>query len=283
MKNLLTFLVIFFLSNSLYAFTQQVPDILIFEGEKYRIEPLINKLPLSSCPEQYNLSRAMYKDNEPIPISSACWRGHYCTYEIIDDFLYLKSVKICHDDRRVDLKAAFGEKLTSKGVKVYWYTGELESPKSSWSYHHINAFRFKSGEFCEKVFYDNSKTKYSRFSGKLEDFIYDNCNWKQLPPIGEDENIQIKLLIETDDEMNIVNIEIKEPDSELSVWEQEAQRIYKMIPEWSTIYRKGERVIQEHTAVFRNEKYYKERREKRLAQKRRIEEAKKKKSSGSQK
>ncbi len=49
---------------------------------------------------------------------------------------------------------------------------------------------------------------------------------------------------------------VKERGANLSVWEKEALKIFQLVPEWHTIYKKGKRIIQERNVVFRNEKYY---------------------------
>ncbi len=202
MNKLATILLLFILSNSLYA-TDQQPDILIFEGKEYKIRVPGNDLPLASCPRQAEILKEMYK--KPIPVLTSCWRLHYATYEIIDNILYLKSIKICHEDRSLNLKKIFGKDFTNKRVKVDWYTGELECGTH---YHHIEAFRFKLGEFYEKLNYDNSKTKYSRFPWKFEAFIYENAKWEQLPKIEPNEIISVPVLIETNDTNEIINVSL---------------------------------------------------------------------------
>ncbi|MGM0438701.1 MAG: hypothetical protein ACQEQD_10570 [Bacillota bacterium] len=70
--------------------TAQIPDGIIYDGQKYSITALENELPFN--PEDYGLN--------PVPLSTACWRGYYCDYIIKDNKLFLKELNIGLDEQK---------------------------------------------------------------------------------------------------------------------------------------------------------------------------------------
>ena len=106
--------------------TAQIPDKIIYKGEKY---------PLHTNPmEDYF---AKYPDKRPYSTvqSSALWRGYVATFEIIDNQLYLKDIEIeigTNDEQenyRSSRKSVINEVFPNQEtVKVDWMTGSLVLP-----------------------------------------------------------------------------------------------------------------------------------------------------------
>lgn len=62
--------------------TAQIPDIIIFRGEKYDLIGLAGGQLFK--PQNFGM--------EPVPLHTACWRGFYSTYVIKDKLLFLQKM-----------------------------------------------------------------------------------------------------------------------------------------------------------------------------------------------
>ncbi|MCH7535201.1 MAG: hypothetical protein IH948_05565 [Bacteroidetes bacterium] len=89
--------------------------------------------------------------------------------------------------------------------------------------------------------YDNSKSSKSIFTenqDSLQSFIYTNIDWDKIPDL-KDEKVKVFVSIQSG--------ETTKPDSimiirgvENKLYNQEALRVVKLIPEWAVYYRLGE-------------------------------------------
>jgi hypothetical protein len=96
--------------------TTQFSDILFLDGQKH----FLDSLPL----EQY------YGSENPRPDfrwpNTATWRGYIATWEIINNVLYLKSIRAWTSQGEVGLAVLFPGR---KGpVPATWFTGQLKVP-----------------------------------------------------------------------------------------------------------------------------------------------------------
>lgn len=222
--------------------TGQIGDRLIFNGDT---------LILFSNPlEEYlsNKSQRTLNDYELTWTSTACYRGYIATWEIVNDSLFLVSVqKGCQDENPqfFDLKKEFG---TSR-VFVNWFTGNASAPKGKLLYYVHDAyeslyeteieFQIYKGQVIGIKTYDNSKSKqsvYSQNNIKLRQFIYSNINWEILPTnIGK----EIKVFIQFSANENGIIDSVKVLKGYNAIFDNEAIRIVKAIPEWDIYYKHG--------------------------------------------
>ena len=125
MKTLLTIVLTLFLGINVFA-TAQYPDKIIYNGKEYNL----HSNPLESYFEKYPDKRP-----ESNIMSSALWRGYIATFEVKDNQLFLKDIKIQYSDTiskesntykwRSVIKEIFPD---SKNVKIDWLTGLLVIP-----------------------------------------------------------------------------------------------------------------------------------------------------------
>lgn len=106
--------------------TSQVGDIIFYKGKKYFSD---------TNPLQQYLEREKKKVDfvaESICFSSGCWRGYIATWEIIDNKLFLTSIKPPFYDPTEDGEATvkLHELFPNQSFNIFasWFTGTLTLP-----------------------------------------------------------------------------------------------------------------------------------------------------------
>lgn len=235
------------LSREAFA-TAQVPDRLIYNGDTLSI--FTNPL------EQLYESDSIRPDFFGIRggcSETSCWRGYVAEWKIKDDQLYLTDIFSCcyrDDSVKADLYAMFGNKVINGEVKAEWFSGYILAPKGELLYYvHMDygslyeieqEFQFKNGRLTGAKIYDNSKSRrsiYTQVRGKLSEFIYANIKWGNLPPLNGKE-IKVFLQISANENGLIDSVTVMRGYT--AVFDQEAMRIAKSIPQWDVFYRHGE-------------------------------------------
>ena len=228
--------------------TSQIPDLLIYNGDTLSI--FAN--PLEQLYDNDSIKPNFFGDKEGC-ISTACWRGYEAEWEIIDNDLYLIGIYSCcyyEDSIKANLKDLFGEKCVSGKVKANWFTGKIIVPQGKLLYY-INMgyeslyekeleIEFSNGKLVGTRTYDNSKSRQSEFSQnseKLNEFIYSHIKWEILQ---ESDNKTIKVFVQfSANENGIVN-SAKVMRGYDSIYDYEALRVIKTLPDWDIYYRHGE-------------------------------------------
>jgi len=237
-------LFLFFLSISFVKTfaTGQIGDRLIFNGDTLMLftNPLEDYLS--------NKPKRTINNYELTWTSTACYRGYIATWEVTNDSLFLLSVqKGCQDEnpQYFDLKSEFG----ASRVFVNWYTGKALAQKGKLLYYVHDAyeslyeteieFQIEKGQVIGIKTYDNSKSKQSVYSQndiKLRQFIYSNINWEILPT---NKNKEIIVVIQFSANENGIIDSVKVLRGYNAVFDHEAIRIVKTIPEWNIYYKHG--------------------------------------------
>jgi hypothetical protein len=241
--------------------TSQVPDILLYNGDTLAIY----SNPLEQL-YQKNSKRPNFFGSKIICSSTACWRGYQAEWQIIENQLYLTAIyNCCNDKIKADLKRLFGKKCVNGKVKATWVNESILSPQGKLIYYvHMGygslyekevELQFKKGELVGTKIYDNSKSRKSVYSQDLEKLaahIYSNINWSALPSF---ENKIIKIYAQfSGNESGIIDtVEIVKSYSK--IFDEEAIRVIKTIPDWDIFYRHGEFERSKFTVpiVFSNE------------------------------
>lgn len=253
MRQLVTLIIItLFLTinlSRLFA-TSQIPDMLIYKGDTLSLfaNPLEHFNGIDSL-------RTKFFGTKETCMSTACWRGYTAEWEIIDNQLYLIGIYSCcfyKDNIQADLKFLFGKKYKNKRVKADWFNGKVIAPKGKQIYYiHMGysslyetelEFNFEKGKLIETKVYDNSKSRQSEYSKddkKLKEFIYSNINWDNLPKL---EDKVIKVYVEFSANENGVVDSVKIVRKTDPIFEKEAIRVIKLIPDWDVFYRKEKHV-----------------------------------------
>lgn len=237
-------LFLFFLSISFVKTfaTGQIGDRLIFNGDTLMLftNPLEDYL--SNKPQR------TINNYELTWTSTACYRGYIATWEVTNDSLFLLSVqKGCQDEnpQYFDLKSEFG----ASRVFVNWYTGIALAPKGKLLYYVHDAyeslyekeieFQIEKGQVIGIKTNDNSKSKQSVYSQndiKLRQFIYSNINWEILPT-NKDKEIMVVIQFSANENGIIDSVKVLRGYN--AVFDDEAIRIVKTIPEWDIYYKHG--------------------------------------------
>jgi hypothetical protein len=236
MKKTVFFLLLylFFAISKTFA-TAQVPDYLIYKDDTLAIfaNPLEAREDIDSL-----RSEILYE------FSTACWRGYVAQWSIIDDQLYL--VGFLPEGIR-DLKEIFGNEFVEGKVKADWFSGKIISPQGKELYYvHMGyeslyerelEFKFDKGKLLDIKEHDNSTSKQSSYKDKkLIDFIYNHINWHDLSLSNEP--IRVALKFSGNENGIIDSVEVIRGYNE--VFNNEAIRVIKLIPEWDIYYRRKE-------------------------------------------
>lgn len=251
--------------------TSQIPDRLIYNGDTL----LIFANPLEQLYDNESIRPNFFGKNEGCE-TTACWRGYVAEWLIFEGNLYLTGIRSCcyyEDSIKADLKELFGEKLINGKVKADWFSGKIIAPQGELLYYIHMGYEslyereleldFSNGKLIGIKTYDNSKSRQSEFSQKpekLKEFIYSNINWRTLPKF---DNKTIKVFVQFSANENGIVDSVKVIRGYDSIFDNEAIRVIKTIPDWDIYYRHGElqRMNWTFPVVFNEEnrkKYWKE-------------------------
>lgn len=228
---------ILILTNSFHLFgAAWNADFLIIRNDTLRL----SSNPLTQS-KQSALNIELYFAKKPLECTLSYWR-------LEDNRLYLVEI-VDSDDKNntADLSMIFGNDYKNGRVFANWLTGELLYPKGkiidfpgiSTSEKEI-VLAFEKGIFIEKYEYDNSKSYKSFFTQNpdtLFSFIYNNINWNTLPNIDDGKKL-VALRIMTGGEKSKFQISILKGID--SLYNNEALRVAKLIPEWDVLYVHGQ-------------------------------------------
>jgi len=182
---------------------------------------------------------------------SKFYRGEseYITYwRLEDNRLYLVGiVDINGKNHTADLSLIFGNDFKNGRVFATWVSGELihgHGERTDFgeisTYESEDVFLFDKGSFIKNYKYDNLKTHKSIFTQNIDyalSFIYSKINWKTLPNIDDNKKI-VALRIVSGEEKNKFQISMLSGID--SLYNSEALRVAKLIPEWDVLYIHGQ-------------------------------------------
>jgi len=227
--------------------TVQAPDIIIYKGDSL----LLYAAPLELLYKN-ELGRPKFFGDKMGCMTTACWRGYQAVWKIIDKELYLTGILSCcyHEDNiKADLKKIFGDKCIDGKVKADWVTTTIFAPTGKYMFvlHNIDEmvyegeleFQFINGKLIGTKTYDNSKSRlsiYSKDEKKLQEFIYSNINWSNLPK-HEDQIKKVVLWFSANEKGIVDDVHVMRSCD--SIFDKEAIRVLKTIPEWDIFYRHG--------------------------------------------
>jgi Gram-negative bacterial tonB protein. len=253
---------LFIVTGFVVAFaTPQVPDILIYKGDT--ISVYMNLLP----DEFYKFNTTNISDFEYISRTlnvslfgnkktcepTSCGDGYRAMWKIIENQLYLIGIYSCcyyKDSIKADLTSLFKERVIDGKIKADWITGNFTSLQGKrLLYDHSMAtvgvyeyeleFYFVKGKLTKTKLYDNSKSRqsiYSQDQEKLNEHIYSNINWNILPK----QDTMVRVIVEFVANENGFIDEVKIVRGYNQVYDQEAIRVIKTIPEWDIYFSKGQ-------------------------------------------
>lgn len=238
-------LTVFILRTSV---TSQISDRLIYNGDTLR---------LFTNPLEQLYTKELERPNffgKKTGCTTA-WndlKGYQANWEIIDNQLYLTGIfSSCYskDSIKSDLKELFGDEYINGKVKADWVTLNLIAPTGKYIYYLITTeesvyeseqeFQIRNGRLIGTKTYDNSKSRQSIYSingNKLMEFIYSNINWSSLPK-HEDKIIKVFIQFSANENGKVDSVQVVR--SYDSIFDNEAVRVVKAIPEWDIFYQHG--------------------------------------------
>lgn len=266
MKQILKILLVSLISINVFG-TAQIPDLIIYNGDTLSLY----SCPLISYPNQ-DLINPQGLFGSSGCFYTACWRNYIATWEIIDNELYLCEIRnACYPtsmrgvsasaksisdidsigNEYADLKALFPQRFKDGKVKADWVEGTMISPKGKLLYYFHDGFEsiyeteieftIEKGDLIETKILDNSKTKKSKYTEDqklLMEFIQKNIKRENLPESDTIKRRVFVQIISSDERGKIDSVKVIRGVNEL--YDNEAIRVIKSIPEWDVIYRHGE-------------------------------------------
>lgn len=169
--------------------TAQISDEILFEGNTYSLVAIENEWPFKPSEHGFN----------PIMMSTACWRGYYCKYDIIDENIFLNELTIRLEDKPPiwrDIKAKkadiFGEASVYINVNLgINYSGGIIIGRDFIRefYVHMGFRRPHCYKFVYELGFDNGKlskiSDYSEDIKRIRDKIRENKITKNINTIHE--------------------------------------------------------------------------------------------------
>lgn len=229
-----------FFSCQIFA-TAQIPDYLIYQGDTLKL--FANPLEQFSGMDSLRSKFFTHKTH-----STACWRGYIAQWIFVKNELFLDKIYSCVDRSQVSqitLKQLFGCRFSNGRVKADWVNATLLAPHGKQLFYiHMGyesiyeeelEFRVKNGQLIKVSAYDNSKSQKSIYSEDktLRQFIYSHINWKKLP------NEEVKVVVQfSANEKGLID-QIKIVKGHNEIYDQEALRVVRAIPNWDVFYLHG--------------------------------------------
>ena len=285
MKTILSILILVCITLTAKA-TSQIGDVLIWKGDTLKLF----SNPLELRPDWNKLSKTIYselekQDRQINPkkykskaietiYSTACPRGYFAEWKIINNKIYLSNIFSCNDYKvKVNLKEIFPNKIRENLVFANWVTGKLFVPKGhcieqanlgdNSIYEKEIVLSFKEGQLINTKTYHNYVEKKSKFSldpnpNDYLKFIYSKVDWGKLPDL-KSQHIQVfvGILPEKNGKINrILSDYTYLLDSNgiitnrNNIYIKEAIRVAKLIPTWDVVYQRGKIARRNFTIVF---------------------------------
>jgi hypothetical protein len=230
--------------------TAQEPDIIIYNGDTLSLYAF----PLEQLYKN-ELKRPDFFRAKKGCMNTGCWRGYQAEWRIIDNELYLTGIFSCcyrEDNIKADLKKLFGNKYINGKVKADWVTANIIAPTGKYIYYMRNIdemvyegeleFQFINGRLIGTKTYDNSKSRlsiYPKDENKLLEFIYSNIHWNYLPK-HQDKVIKVIVRFSGSEKGTVDSVQVLRGYD--TIFDQEAIRVIKAIPDWDILYRHGKPV-----------------------------------------
>ncbi len=249
MKTIFLYLFIFilYLSATGCFATSQIPDYLIYKNDTIAL----SANPLESYPYIDSLRPTLF-GNRKTGCSTACWRGYVATWKLENQKLYLIEIKSCDSYRdylKADLKSLFEKKYQRGKVFAGWVTDSLLSRQGK-LIHYVHdgyesiyekevLFCFNKGYLTGTLAIDNSKSRESIYVANpdsLRHFIYSHINWDKLP-VTDDPSARVHVQFSGNENGIIDSVKITRHYND--IFDKEAVRVIKSIPNWSVLYVHG--------------------------------------------
>jgi hypothetical protein len=243
MKAVKTITVFLFLSCSVNLFaTAQAPDVLVYKGDTVM---------LFANPLESNKLADTIRNTLKGCMTTGCWRMYQAFWEITGSQLYLTDIKSCcysGDGRKIDMHAFFGKKYRNGKVKAGWVNGNITAVSGKCMYYIHSEylsiyeneilFAVNKGKITKTEYFDNSRTRKSKYKEQiLFDWVSKQINRDILP--SRKTTVVLEFSGNENGIIDSVMIRRSTDSTENKIFEKEAVRVIKTIPEWDIVYRRG--------------------------------------------
>lgn len=219
--------------------TNQVPDYLIIEKDTFYFYD-------SPLEQLYNISDKVQEITNSRTFSSACWKGFYAEWEILNDTLYLSKVFNCEDDEEIEdfFEDIFGYTPPNNLFKAKWVDGILWLGKDLVVEKtlYLSIFRYEFKITVKKGVIEKTETtsiiecEYDS-EDKVKEFLILKTDWTNFP-MPKYRRLEIKAEFNVLTNGNIKNIKVSSSaDSALNA---EIIRTFHLLPCFQTYYFEGE-------------------------------------------
>jgi hypothetical protein len=263
MRKLINTFLVFLISIQAFG-TAQIPDILIYKGDT---------LSLFVCPLDYFYDKGLIHPKRLFGGSgcfyTACYRNYIATWAIEENKLYLLSIRnacfptdmkyvnVSYNEgadtlgtEYADLKTLFPDRFVNGRVLADWVNTKIISPKGKILYYIHDGFMsifekeveftIENGTLIQIQEFDNSRTRISKYTQDpelIKEFIKNNIDYSKLPKQDKPVKVMVGIYSATEDG-KIDKVSIIRGFNE--VFDKEAERVVKSIPQWDVFYRNGE-------------------------------------------
>lgn len=263
MRKLINIFLVFLISIQAFG-TAQIPDILIYKGDT---------LSMFDCPLDYFPDKGLIHPKRLFGSSgcfyTACYRNYIATWTIEENKVYLLSIRnACYptDMKYVNasynggadtlgreyanLETLFPDRFVNGRVLADWVNTKIISPKGKILYYIHDGFMsifekeveftIEKGTLIQIQKFDNSKTRISKYTQDpelIKEFIKNNIDYSNLPKQDKPVKVMVAIFSATEDG-KIDKVKIIRGFNE--VFDKEAERVVKSIPQWDVFYRHGE-------------------------------------------
>jgi hypothetical protein len=232
-------------------------DILIYRGDTIFVYGL-NRLPVGNLFGGRNICGAGDGDE----VISTGGNTYTIVWEIENNQLYLIGIySMCYDEDSVkaDLNELFGEKAINGRVKADWITSGrnwisltnvTRGGKELIAYYYGTVpmfkkefeFEFLEGKLLNVDTFDHPKARRLGTRQSIHNrnnSVYTNIDWDNLPKLQEPIIVTLTVSVNEDGEIDEVEVVRK---SDIELFNQEAIRVVKSIPDWDVIFIRGQHI-----------------------------------------
>ncbi len=264
--------------------TAQIPDILIYNGDTL----MLYSVPLASYKDG-QMSDPQILFNGSGCTYMACNRNYIATWEVIENEIYLTEIKNacypnplngveasfkvnpnpdCMGVEFADLKFLFPKRFRNGRVKADWIHSKLICPHGKLIKYFHSGFNsiyefeleldVQNGIIQKTNRHNNSqsqKTILANNKNSLDIFLYKNINWKIIENNNSNHMGMVVVIFTTNEKAELINIEVKSRKSNKTI-DNEILRVFRLIPEWDTFFRRGELIKMKWTIPVKLDKEF---------------------------
>ncbi len=216
--------------------TFQASDILIWNSDTLYLD----ESPLESLSDVCQKIRE--RENG---FSSACYNGFVAEWVIVENTLYLQNIYSYITSKNINrrLERILNRRFENGRLKANWYSGDFLGGFGRTLnclyyavYEKERLFKFDKGVLQEIKAFNAKNVEYSIDEKFLEEFIYQNFNWKIFDPEKEF-FLRASIFIAADSTGKLKTIKFE--SSAGTEIDNEVERIVRLVPNWGTYYWNG--------------------------------------------